>query len=216
MGMEKYGKFDFSRWKCNYLAQNEPKSMMAQWLCWGRVRLFRFQFHALLVRGLLSTGCTLNFLRKVLKLKSEKTKLNLSVCHHRLWPVLGQTFTFQGKKSNLPYFPISSAQCSRCQLGCSGTQNFPCISGNCYRSILSEIRVWKSQKNNISHGCLDPSTIRQIFLENAWQNWPFQIGLSLLDFKQILVNSGTIVHCTPCAPFVLKYFHNMSYLSTLV
>ena len=100
----------------------------------------------LLVRGLLSTGCTLNFLRKVLKLKSEKTKLNLSVCHHRLWPVLGQTFTFQGKKTNLPYFPISSAQCSRCQLGCSGTQNFPCISGNCYRSILSEIRVWKSQK----------------------------------------------------------------------
>ena len=94
----------------------------------------------------LSTGYTLNFLRKVLKLKSEKTKLNLSVCHHRLWPVLGQTFMFQGKKSNLPYFPISSAQCSRCQLGCSGTQNFPCISGNCYRSILSEIRVWKSQK----------------------------------------------------------------------
>ena len=146
MGMEKYGKFKFSLWKCKYLAQNQPKLMMAQWLCWGRVRLFRFQFHALLVRGLLSTGCTLNFLRKVLKLKSEKTKLNLSVCHHRLWPVLGQTFTFQGKKSNLPYFPISSAQCSRCQLGCSGTQNFPCISGNCYRSILSEIRVWKSQK----------------------------------------------------------------------
>ena len=35
----------------------------------------------------------------------------------------------------------NSAQCSRCQLGCSGIQNFPCISGNCYRSILSEIRV---------------------------------------------------------------------------
>ena len=109
---QKYGKVDFSRWKCKYLAQNQPKSMMAQWLCWGRFRLFRFQFHALLVRGLLSTGCTLNFLRKVLKLKSEKTKLNLSVCHHRLWPVLGQTFTFQGKKLNLSYFPISSAQCS--------------------------------------------------------------------------------------------------------
>ena len=107
MGMEKYGKFDFSRWKCKYLAQNQPKSMMAQWLCWGQVRLFKFQFHALLVRGLLSTGCTLNFLRKVLKLKSEKTKLNLSVCRHQLWPVLGQTFTFQGKKSNLPFLPIS-------------------------------------------------------------------------------------------------------------
>ena len=39
-----------------------------------------------------------------------------------------------------------SAQCFRCQLGCSGSQNFPCISGSCYRSILSEIRVWKSQK----------------------------------------------------------------------
>ena len=34
-----------------------------------------------------------------------------------------------------------SAQCSRCQLGCSGSQNCPCISGSCYRSILSEIRV---------------------------------------------------------------------------
>ena len=91
---KKYGKFDFSRWKCKYLAQNQPKSMMAQWLCWGRVRLFRFQFHALLVRGLLSTGCTLNFLRKVLKLKSEKTKLDLSMCHHRFWPVLDQIFMF--------------------------------------------------------------------------------------------------------------------------
>ena len=40
----------------------------------------------------------------------------------------------------------SSAQCSRCQLGCSDSQNFPCISGSCYRSISSEIRVWKSQK----------------------------------------------------------------------
>ena len=39
-----------------------------------------------------------------------------------------------------------SAQWSRCQLGCSGGQNFPCTSGNCYRSILSEIRVWKPQK----------------------------------------------------------------------
>ena len=48
--------------------------------------------------------------------------------------------------------PVSSAQCSRCQLECSGGQNFPCISGSCYRSILSDIRVWKSQKNNISHG----------------------------------------------------------------
>ena len=38
------------------------------------------------------------------------------------------------------------AQCSRCQVGCSGCQNFRCISGSCYRSILSKIRVWKSQK----------------------------------------------------------------------
>ena len=34
-----------------------------------------------------------------------------------------------------------TAQCSRCQLGCSGSQNFPCISVSCYRSILSETRV---------------------------------------------------------------------------
>ena len=125
-----------------------PKTSQNWWWHNGyaEVELDFSNFNVMHVSGLLSTGYTLNFLRKVLKLKSEKTKLNLSLCHHRLWPVLGQTFTFQGKKSNLPYFPISSAQCSRCQLGCSGTQNFPCISGNCYRSILSEIRVWKSQK----------------------------------------------------------------------
>ena len=88
-----------------------------------------------------------------------------------------------------------SAQWSRCQLGCSCSQNFPCKLGSCYRSILSEIRVWKSQKNNISLGCLDPNTLRQIFLEISRQNWPFKIGLSLFDFKQLLVESGTIVHC---------------------
>ena len=40
-----------------------------------------------------------------------------------------------------PNFFHATAQCSRCQLGCSCGQNFPCISGNCYRSILYEIRV---------------------------------------------------------------------------
>ena len=35
-----------------------------------------------------------------------------------------------------------------------------------------------------------------IFLEIAWQDWPFKIGLSLFDFKQLLVNSGIIVHWT--------------------
>ena len=34
-----------------------------------------------------------------------------------------------------------SAHCSRCQLRCSGGQNFPCILGSCYRSILPKIRV---------------------------------------------------------------------------
>ena len=79
----------------------------------------------------------------------------------------------------------ATAQCSRCQLGCSGSQNFPCNLGSCYRSILSEIGV----------GCLDPNTLRETFLEIAWQNWPFKIGLSLFDFKQLLVGSGSIVHC---------------------
>ena len=50
-------------------------------------------------------------------------------------------------------------------------------------------------KTNISLGCLDPSTLRHIFLEIAWQNWPFKIGLSLLDFKQLLVDSGSILQC---------------------
>ena len=35
----------------------------------------------------------------------------------------------------------TTAQWSRCQLGCSCSQNFPCKLGSCYRSILSEIRV---------------------------------------------------------------------------
>ena len=90
---------------------------------------------------------------------------------------------------------FASAQWSRCHLEYSCGHNFPCILGSCYRSILSKSRVWKSQKTNISHGCLDPNTLRQIFLDIAWQNWPFKIGLSLFDFKQILVDSGTIVHC---------------------
>ena len=34
-----------------------------------------------------------------------------------------------------------TAQWSRCQLGCSCSQNFPCKLGSCYMSILSEIRV---------------------------------------------------------------------------
>ena len=105
---------------------------------------------------------------------------------------------------------MSNAQCSRCQLGCSCGQNFPCILGSCYRSIVSKIRVWKSQKNNIFHGCLDPSTLRQIFLEIAWQNGPFGIGLSLLDFKQLLFDSGTIVQCRsfqlPVTYYILTIF----------
>ena len=73
------------------------------------------------------------------------------------------------------------AQCSSCQLGC-------------YRSILSEIRVWSSQKLIFLMVPHIKSTLRQIYLEIAWQNWPFKIGLSLFDFKQLLVDSGIIVH----------------------
>ena len=46
---------------------------------------------------------------------------------------------------------------------------------------------------NISHGCLDPNTLRQIFLEIALQNLPSKIGLSLFDFQQLLVYSESIV-----------------------
>ena len=35
--------------------------------------------------------------------------------------------------------------------------------------------------------------LREIFLEISWQNWPFKIGLSLVDFKQLLVDSESIV-----------------------
>ena len=44
--------------------------------------------------------------------------------------------------------------------------------------------------------------LRQIFLEIAWQNWLSKIGLSLLDFKQLLVDSGSIVQCEVVAPEV--------------
>ena len=53
----------------------------------------------------------------------------------RSTPWQSNAFYCDAKKSQ------SSAQCSRCQLGCSGSQNFPCISGSCYRSILFEITV---------------------------------------------------------------------------
>ena len=50
-------------------------------------------------------------------------------------------------EQNFPCF--YNAQWSRCQLGCSCSQNIPCKLGSCYKSILSEIRVWKSQKKTI-------------------------------------------------------------------
>ena len=50
--------------------------------------------------------------------------------------------------------------------------------------MLKMAKLEFENHKNISLGCLDPSTLRQIFLEIAWQNWPFKIGLSLLDFKQ--------------------------------
>ena len=96
--------------------------------------------------------------------QSSKSNCNLTI-HQQL----------KQFKCNLPNPFWHTAQWSRCQLRCSCSQNFPCKLGSCYRSILSEIRVWKSQKNNISLGCLDPNTLRQIFLEISWQNWPFKM-----------------------------------------
>ena len=46
----------------------------------------------------------------------------------------------------------------------------------------------------------------QIFLEIALQNWPFKIGLSLLDFKQLLVDSGIIVHCGSNSILKVRFF----------
>ena len=37
--------------------------------------------------------------------------------------------------------------------------------------------------------------LRQFFLEISRQNWPFKIGLSLFDFKQLIFDSGNIVQC---------------------
>ena len=46
----------------------------------------------------------------------------------------------RSKKDGLNFYVnFCSAQCSRCQLGCSGGQNFPCILGSCYRSLSSKI-----------------------------------------------------------------------------
>ena len=49
LGMEKYGRFDFSPWKPEYLAHNRPELMMAY--ADVQFSLFRFQFHALLRSG---------------------------------------------------------------------------------------------------------------------------------------------------------------------
>ena len=49
LGMEKYGRFDFSPWKPEYLTHNRPESMMAY--ADVQFSLFRFQFHALLRSG---------------------------------------------------------------------------------------------------------------------------------------------------------------------
>jgi hypothetical protein len=57
-----------------------------------------------------------------------------------------------------------------------------------------EIKSLEITKTNISLVCLDSNTLRQIFLEIAWQHWQFKISLSLFDFKQLLLDNGDIVH----------------------
>ena len=75
-----------------------------------------------------------------------------------------------------------NAQCPRCQ-------------GSCYRSILCSKWRIRITKPMISLGCFDPNTLRQIFLEIAWQSWHFNISLSLFDWKELLFDSRNVVQC---------------------
>ena len=76
--------------------------------------------------------------------RNKKTKVRWS----GLFKII--LFVFKGHKFTFPrsrlclvflYWTIDAftAQWSSCQLGCFCNQNFPCISGSCYRSISSEL-----------------------------------------------------------------------------
>jgi len=68
-------------------------------------------------------------------------------------------------------------------------------------------------ESNISLDCLDPSIIKANIFENTWQNWPFKIGLGLLDFKPLLVDSGTIVQCNEkIISWQWEYLQHLEYL----
>ena len=61
----------------------------------------------------------------------------------------------------------------------------------CLRSSAESERCKEEHYEKI---CFSVSPFR-IFLEIAWQNWHFEIGLSLFDFKQLLFDSRNIEHC---------------------
>ena len=91
--------------------------------------------------------------KRWLRIRSHRCRLHLAT-EHLIPPTLSSPITCSAKNvhcasSSYPesdMFNYCTAQCYRCQLGCFSSQKFPCIWGSCYRSILSEIRVWKSQK----------------------------------------------------------------------
>ena len=114
------------------------------------------------------------------------------LCFWALQSAVMSTWPISDLAPRTPHFPISSitswspsysnhctAQCSHCQLGCSDTDshNFPCISGNCYRSILSEIKVWKVWGIAVQ---LAIGKVSGIKIESAagrrtlfWKLWPY-------------------------------------------
>ena len=54
---------------------------------------------------------------------------------------------------------------------------------------------FETHKNQYFSWLLRSEQVKTNIFGNRMTNWPFKIGLSLFDFKQLLVDSGIIVHC---------------------
>ena len=90
---------------------------------------------------------------------------------------------------------LSTAQWSRCQLGCPGSQNFHVFQLVATGAYYPKLEFEKHKNQHFSWLLSSEHVKRNIFFGYPGKkNWPFEIGLSLLDHRQLLVDSKRVVH----------------------
>ena len=161
LGMEKYGRFDFSPWKPEYLAHNRPELMMAY--ADVQFSLFRFQFHALLRSGEpLFPRWLLKLLAKVLGHKHVKMYESITAQHiSQVWNLLWCVLWYDWLIQNLHQSAVGLTNARRRSLVCSTTwKNCFMFTTLVYFSTCS--KDWKRS---------DPKTIQKIYcgVESSWR-----------------------------------------------